>query len=80
MDYSDDYSDDEQEYENPPMPPKLLDAEDFEGLFQDELVEMYDALTSWNRVGGWPLFENLSYHDFVDFAWRQSSKRPCVAK
>ena len=78
MDTGSDYSDDDRAYDTAPLPPKLLDAEDFEGAFQDELVEMYDALLSWNRVGGWPLFENLSYHDFVDFAWKNSSKRVTV--
>jgi hypothetical protein len=76
MEFGDYYSEDEQaDFESSPLPPKLLDAEDFEGTFQDELVEMYDVLLSWSRVGGWPLFENMSYHDFVDFAWKNSSKR-----
>lgn len=79
MDFGDYCSEDEHvEFDISPLPPKLLDAEDFEGFYQDELVEMYDALLSWNRNGGWPLFENLSYHDFVDFAWKQSSKRATV--
>lgn len=61
-----------------PKVAERLGEEDWQGYFEEELLDLYDRLTSMHRRGGWPIFDSLTFPEFAEFAWRHSSKYPCA--
>lgn len=55
-----------------------LGEEDWQGEFEEQLLDLYDSLKAMNRVGGWPIFDKLTYPEFAHFAWKNSSKFPSL--
>lgn len=53
--------------------PPLLNPQDFEDYWSEELVILYHALIDRARGHGWRLFESLDFCDFCKFAYTKSS-------
>ena len=51
-----------------------LDLEQFEYYWGDELRDLYDLIRESSHKQGWPLFEKITFANFVAFAYENSSK------
>jgi hypothetical protein len=54
----------------------LIDREQWYDAWSDELVTTYHILKDHCESQGLPFLETCSFHDFLDFAFKHSSKRP----
>lgn len=52
-----------------------LGREDFEYYWSEELVVLYHCVIDRAQENGWPLLDKLHVTDFVDFVFRNSSRR-----
>ena len=62
----------------PPPRSRRMGEEDWQSHFEDQLLDLYDELKRLHRVGGWPIFDRLTYDQFAAFAWRASSGYPAA--
>ena len=57
-------------------PRVLLDQEQWYDAWTEELVTTYHTLIDQCQANGLPFLETCTFADFLDFAFRHSSKRP----
>jgi hypothetical protein len=67
---------DDDSYVDPPGF-EAAGPEDWQGYYEEELMDAYYSLTEGFGSRGFPIFDKLSFHDFVSFAYDKSSKWKC---
>lgn len=68
-------SDDETRDRYVPAICSPLDRENFEYYWSEELIVLYHCVIDRANENGWPLLDRLHVTDFVDFVFRNSSRR-----
>ena len=53
---------------------QIINRLDWEAVHTDDLLNMYTNITNFSKTTGIPLFNDLKFTDFVDFAWDNSKK------
>ena len=53
---------------------KLINRIDWEAVHMDDLLYLYSNITNFSKTTGIPLFNDLKFSDFIDFAWDNSIK------
>lgn len=71
-----DCSDDEYDFDPPGF--EKLGPEEWQDYFSEELLDAYYTLTEGFSSRGFPIFDNMSFHDFATFAYEKSTKCKCV--